>query len=335
MKTVKKQRNLAFLTLFSLLVLLFGSPGHAYAQAGTPAEVLAEINGLRTANGLAPLAENQYLNLAAQNHANWIAATGIGSHTGEGGSSAADRALAVGYGEGSTVWVTENWARGPGLTAYGCVYDMWVPSTDHINNMLTTWHNEFGAGVALDDDGFTVYVVVFGHTSGSSVVQPTAAPSGPTSTPAPIVQPVVTAEPNPDGSVIHIVQFGQTLWAIADAYGIPMADLLAQNGLTEDSAIYPDQELLILPASQQTATAETNTTPGADETPTPTPTKAPTETPEATPTAFTPTPTEEPNTRANILANIFSGDSLWVGIGLVAVSVFGIGLLFFTSSRLK
>lgn len=340
MITHQKQRILAILSLFSLLTLFFGAPKSAKAQAGTPYEVLAEINGLRTANGLAPLAENQYLNIAAQNHANWIAATLQGGHTGEGGSTPADRALAVGYGEGANVLVTENWARGPGLTPSGCVYDSWVPSSAHINNMLTSWHNEFGAGVALDTQGMTVYVVKFGHVVGSVRPQVTSAPTGPTGTPAPLIQPVVTAQPNPDGSVIHVVQFGQTLWAIAEAYQINMVTLLEQNYLTEDSAIYPDQELLILPASAMGAEVEEaeetdESTPTEEPTPTATATQAPTRTLQSNPLPATPTPTEEPNSSGNFLVNVFSGDTLWVGIGLVAVSVFGIVLLFFTSSRLK
>jgi uncharacterized protein YkwD len=327
------QRIFSVFALLSVFVLFLSVPTTAEAQAGTAAEVLAEINGVRAANGMAPLVENIYLNIAAQNHANWIAETGIGSHIGEDGSTAADRALAVGYGEGASVWVTENWARGPGLTSYGCVYNMWVPSTDHINNILTTWHNEFGAGVALDSSGFTVYVAVFGHTSGSIVQQPTITPGGPTLTPVPYIQPVTTATPNPDGSVIHIVQPGQSLWAIADAYEIAMDDLLALNGLTLEDAIFPDQELLIVPASVEETVQPTETPDAQENTPTLTPTHEPTNTPQAIQETITPTPTVEK--RGSFLVNIFSGDSLWVGIGLVAVSIFGIALLLFTSSRLK
>lgn len=329
-----KRRLLAILILFCL-ISPFRAPERVKAQAGAPYEVLAEINGLRIANGMAPLAENQYLNIAAQNHANWIASTLQGGHTGEGGSSPADRALAVGYGSGARVSVTENWARGPGLTANSCVYNMWAPSSDHINNMLTTWHNEFGAGVALDTQGMTVYVVKFAHVIGSAPPQSTSAPSGPAGTPVPLVQSVVTSTPNPDGSVIHVVQFGQTLWAIAESYEISMIKLLEQNYLTEDSAIFPNQELLIIPANLEIEEE--------GETPTPTPTEEPTPTPTATRTpwprsdAATPIPTltEAPNPRGNFLVNIFSGDTLWIGIGLVGVSLLGIALLFITSSRLK
>ena len=334
-----KLRILAISALFWLFAPLSGVPHTAHAQAGEPWEVLVQINGLRTANGMAPLNESPYLTIAAQNHADWIVATGQGGHTGAGGSTPADRAVAVGYGEGAAVRVTENWARGPGLTPYAVVYDSWAPSSAHINNMLTTWHNEFGAGVALDSQGMTVYVVKFGHVVGSAPLpqQPTAVSSSPAGTPVPLVQPIATAQANPDGSVIHVVQFGQTLWGISEAYEINMVTLLEQNYLSEDSAIYPNQELLIVPANievEENPEAE-DLTPTPTAEPTPTATRTPTRTPLPTQVAATLTPTAEPNLSGNVLANIFSGDSLWVGIGLVGVSLFGIALLFFTSSRLK
>jgi uncharacterized protein YkwD len=331
------QRIFTILTFLSIITLFFIPSQPVQSQAGTAAQLLAEINGVRAANGLVPLVENIYLNLAAQVQADYIAETGIGSHIGEDGSTVSDRALAVGYGEGATIWATENWAKGPGLTASACVYDMWVTSPDHLDNILTTWHNEFGAGVALDINGFTVYVAVFGHTSNSTVPvqdQPTTISSEPTATQEPYIQPVTTSTPNPDGSVIHIVQPGQSLWAIADAYDVSLADILALNGLTEEDAIFPDQQLLILPASV-TLTPTSETPVAEDFTPTPQPSPTPTETPQITPTADEPTPTPTPEKKPSFIANIFSGDTLWVGIGLVAVSVLGIVLLLYTSSRLK
>jgi hypothetical protein len=119
-----------------------------------------------------------------------------------------------------------------------------------------------------------------------------------------------------------------------------MADLLALNGLTEEDAIFPDQQLLIVR--------------GSGETPEPTPTepskvemqasaqKAPTVTPRPTrmsdptpQTSVTMETTLEVNNQGNFITNIFSGDSLLIGIGLVLVSVLGIVLLLYTSSRLK
>jgi LysM repeat protein len=218
------------------------------------------------------------------------------------------------------------------LTVSDCIYVSWNDEA-HIDNMLDPNRKEFGAGVALDSSGFTVYVVDFSNydTNDSQPIEDvTSTPSGPTATTAPLVQPVVVSTPQPDGTIIHIVQYGQTLWVIADAYGISLADLLTLNGLTEDSAIYPDEQLLIFQGTGETPTP-TATVAQVEPTITPTPTQHMTN----TPAAQIQTPTEESEQRSNFLTNIFSGDTLWVGIGLVAVSVFGIVLLLFTSSRLK
>lgn len=330
--------------LFNLLILLglcFAFPQAAQAQSGTPAGVLAEINAYRADNVLGPLVENQYLNIAAQNHVNWMAETGQYSHTGEGGSTYTDRALAAGYGEGLGVRVTENWARGHQMTAYEVVHNSWKPSGIHNSQMLTTSYNEFGAGVALDGDGMTVYVVVFGIVTGGELpaastlpTEATTTPGGPTRTPVPISETITTATPNPDGSVIHIVTSGQALVAIADAYDIPLADLLAQNNLTEETVIYPEQELLIVPAAIPSPTpTEALKTPEETLEPTPSPSQTPTE--KSQPTRITPTPTLPPQKNSSFLTNIFSGDTLWIGIGLVSVSVLGMVLLFFTSSKLE
>ncbi len=338
MTSTQKQRFSAILALVSLLILFLGSITPVDAQAGTPFQVLAEINGLRASNGMAPLSENQFLNIAAQNHADWIAATGQGGHTGAGGSTAADRAVAVGYGGGSSVRVTENWARGPGLTPHGVVYNTWAPSSAHINNMLTTWHVDFGAGVSIDASGMTIYVVKFGHVVGTARPRPTSPPTGPTGTPAPRVQPMTTSTPNPDGSLVHVVQFGHTLWRISEAYEISMVKLLEQNYLTEDSAIFPNQKIVIIPpeeeVEEEVIEEEPEITSTPTEEPTPTATVRPTRTPRPTQVEFTPTPTEVPNQAGVFLVNVFSGDTMVVGIGLVGVSLFGIALLFITSSRL-
>ncbi len=332
--------------LLASLVLCFSAPQEILAQAGSPAEMHQGINALRAANGLPPLAVSSYLMQSAQNHANWIAAGNPGGHIGAGGSSAKDRALAVGYGEGLEVFVTENWARGVDLSVHDCIYSIYYwNDAAHMGNMLTTWHNEFGAGVALDGQGMTIYIVNFGHVSGSAPLPvntatpggPTVTPPGPTKTPIPLIQPITSSTPNPDGSVVHVVQFGQALYPIADAYGITLPDLLALNNLTEDSIIYVGQELIIVPASLEVTevTPEEIDEGATTDTPTPVPSPTSTPTPEQTFTDLPPTATPTPEAQNSFLGNIFSGETLWVGIGLVAVSIIGIGLLLYTSSRLK
>jgi LysM repeat protein len=59
------------------------------------------------------------------------------------------------------------------------------------------------------------------------------------------VVPFVTTTPNPDGSIVHVVQQGQTLIGIATVYGVQLIDLLERNGLTMDSIILPGDNILI------------------------------------------------------------------------------------------
>jgi len=332
MKSKRNSLILSVLTMLSFLTVCLAAPQPVQAQAGSAWEMLAEINSFRAANGLAPMEENALLNMSAQNHADWIAETGIGSHYEDDGSDATVRAHAVGY---TGTYVTENWARGPQLTVYDCIYVSWNDPA-HMDNMLDPNRKEFGAGVALDSNNFTVYVVNFSNfdtnnsqpedtTDGTDDIQDT----GPTATTEPLVQGVVTATPGADGTIIHVVQYGQTLWGIAEAYGIALTDLLTLNNLTEDSAIWPDEQLVIFQGTGETYTPTPTEIITEEPTLTPTPTRRPVQT-EA---AITPTPTPEP--RNNFFTNIFSGDTLWIGIGLVVVSLFGIGLLLFTSSRLR
>ena len=76
-------------------------------------------------------------------------------------------------------------------------------------------------------------------------------------TSAPAVSPLVTATPNPDGSLVHEVQPGQALWSIAIAYGVTLQDLYNLNGLSEGAVIRPGDKLVVrqaLPTPSATLT---------------------------------------------------------------------------------
>jgi LysM repeat protein len=68
------------------------------------------------------------------------------------------------------------------------------------------------------------------------------------------ISPVETALFKPDGSQVHTVQAGQTLWAIAVAYGVTIQQLRELNGMPAPSAenqsevIIPGQTLIVRPA---------------------------------------------------------------------------------------
>jgi Ser/Thr protein kinase RdoA (MazF antagonist)/LysM repeat protein len=82
---------------------------------------------------------------------------------------------------------------------------------------------------------------------GSAPVQPTLSVSA----------PVTVAAPNQDGSIVHVVEEGQTIQGIADAYQVPVDSLLLFNGLTESSALTAGQLILVkLPEVQPTIIVE-------------------------------------------------------------------------------
>jgi LysM repeat protein len=66
-------------------------------------------------------------------------------------------------------------------------------------------------------------------------------PPVPQATAVPVVQ---NAQSRPDGSQVHIVQPGQTLWAISQAYGVPLDTLRALNGIN-GSTIYVGQAIIV------------------------------------------------------------------------------------------
>lgn len=60
---------------------------------------------------------------------------------------------------------------------------------------------------------------------------------------------LATITPRADGSLVHPVDYGQSLWAIAEAYGATIDQLRAWNNLDpESSEIYAGQILLVRPA---------------------------------------------------------------------------------------
>jgi murein DD-endopeptidase MepM/ murein hydrolase activator NlpD len=74
------------------------------------------------------------------------------------------------------------------------------------------------------------------------------------STPIPLV-PLATVTPRPDGSIFHVVGYGQTLWAIALAYGIKIDQIRAWNNLAAGStSIYAGERLLVHLAGSVTPT---------------------------------------------------------------------------------
>jgi LysM repeat protein len=82
------------------------------------------------------------------------------------------------------------------------------------------------------------------------VVQPNDTPTSP----APTTDPIVLSTPLADGTVLHIIGGGQSLWAISEAYDVPFENLLELNGLDPDAIVLPGDELIISPSYTPTST---------------------------------------------------------------------------------
>jgi len=138
-------------------------------------------------------------------------------------------------------------------------------------------------------------------------------------------EPVVVSTPDSDGAIVHVVEYGQTLIAIAEAYGVPLDQLQSLNRIT-GSEIFVGDTLIIRLAPTVTSTVPVTPSPTVTRTPRPTRTPIPTRVPPTATQAVTETslpPAEESKQDSDSSQSIF-GDPLLIGIAALA----GIGLAF-------
>ena len=124
-------------------------------------ELLNLINKTRRQQGLKALTFSSNLTTAAQNHVQDLIDNNTLGHDGSDGSSVADRVLATGYDYSS---VGENVAAG--REAPEQVFQQWMDSPGHRDNMLAADYSEVGIGYILDVAGTTYdhyWVLVLGQ----------------------------------------------------------------------------------------------------------------------------------------------------------------------------
>jgi uncharacterized protein YkwD len=320
------------LLILSLFVGFLGSAQPVQAQSSDVYDMIAQVNAVRTANGLTALEIDGSLMASAQAHAEYMANSGICSHEGPGGRPK-DRAVAYGFGGGATAFVTENiYCGGKSVVD---VVTWWQGDDLHLLPYVEGHYRSVGGGVATNTAGQKYFVLEAGYTAGGSGSTSSGTTSGGTTTTfstqsaSQRVSPVITATPQMDGSLVHEVQQGQAFWSIAIAYGIKINDILLANNLTATSVLSIGQKLLIHGPYTATPELPPTETPQPD-TPTPTITFTPTIT-------RTPTPTFTPTARplfegAQGFQNIDRQD---LGIGLVIVCVLGLGFMIIASFRKK
>ncbi len=274
------KNNISFL-IYLILFLLLVAPLHSVqAQTFSARDLLAAVNALRAANGLAPYQADGGLMAYAQEHSEYQASIGKNTHVHSDGLSP------QAYG------VTENIASGGAqyLTLDAIIYQIWADSL-HMNTMIGYESGFAGVGIAVS--GGTVYVTLDVRPGKSAA---TLAPSGgtqssgssaPVGTPVALV-PLITATPDNNGALVHAVGYGQSLWSIAIAYGVKIDEIRALNGLAPGSTdIYAGQKLVIRQAGAVTPAPsgepQAGETPAQTDAPIPTnppppPTLRPTET---------------------------------------------------------
>ncbi|MFO7321980.1 MAG: LysM peptidoglycan-binding domain-containing protein [Chloroflexota bacterium] len=235
-----------------------GQPRAVLAQASEAYALVEAVNAYRESLGLARLPVSDALMAAAQRHAEWMAANYSYSHAGAGGSMPQDRATAAGYGG----TVMENIAGGTNATI-AWVVNFWDQTYIHQVAMRNPAATHLGAGFAVNDQQ-RLFVLLVGAAGAPPPSAPQPAANEPPAAPQPAgssdsgqSQPSVQAarvaaldsirlaEPAEDGSIVHSVEAGQTVWAIAMRYGVDPNEILALNRLTEHSILQPGDRLII------------------------------------------------------------------------------------------
>ena len=222
------------------------------SAAPSPYDVIAAVNELRAGKGLPALEIDGSLMAAAQGQSDYLGST-YGTnfpswdqgHTGAGGTTARDRAVAAGYPLAAGMNVVENWAGGNNSTPlFDVIYDYWADDA-HMSTMITADGVAVGAGVT-EGDGYVYYIlnVAVRYGSGGSSSGGGVASTIPTTAVTAQVAPVRVATPNAEGRIIHVVKDLESLWGIAVAYETTIDQIKAVNGLKNDM-IFTGQELVI------------------------------------------------------------------------------------------
>jgi uncharacterized protein YkwD len=252
-----KFRIILYVVLTSTLIMLSSSvsavSNHS-SNASPPfsaSQVIAEINAHRQSNGVGALSYNSTLAGLAQSHSEFMASTGMITHA-EGSTSPTDRAYAVGYGGGKKIILSEIIYGGTNATVSDAI-TWWKNSEVHNRVMLDGRYVEIGAGVA-SAGGMTYFTAEIAFITSSSAPPSSDSSSDDQDVPAEeesppvfVYSPVIVAAPQADGSIIHIVQSGQTLWTIAAVYQVDLQQILDLNNLPAGSWVYPGDEILVKP----------------------------------------------------------------------------------------
>ncbi len=296
----ERARLLPLSVLCSLVALALGR-GRAVAQADCAYSLIDEVNSLRASYGLAPFTVDPILMGVVQAQTDYrVASGGAYGHLGPNGERPRDRAAAAGYGGGMTFFLSENIIEGTDLTVSEAV-QWWTGDDPHLNTMIGANYRDIGAGCGWSGN-YAYYTINTGYVAGgysSSGYYTTPVPG------APAAAPFFLATPAPDGSIVHTVAAGQTLWTIAAYYDVDLDVLRSLNGFGDTPILHPGDEVIVR---------------APDSSPTPSPAASrmsPTRTAQAPTTRPTAIATSSPEPEAPLPAESSSLSVVLISIGAV------------------
>ena len=248
------------LLFFLLLALSMQTPKEALArpqsQITGAGQLIDAVNGLRISYGLPPLPSHPILMQSAQAQADYMAATGQITHARPGGGTYTQQLISLGFPLAGDLSLggmrAENIVSSNGPLVWSGVPAAWQDEL-HMNTMLSQNHTHIGAGVSQSGDEYyyaldTAAATSNGQQQDSASSILTSVPEGASEADgvSQYMVPVTISTARADGNVYHKVQYGQSLWSIAIAYGTTIKNIQALNNLGEDLVVYQGQELLIL-----------------------------------------------------------------------------------------
>jgi uncharacterized protein YkwD len=252
---------LLFLTLL-LTISLFPLAARADSLSRTglssdATDLIAAVNALRAQHGLNPLQPNSILMQVAQAQADYELTLRGQTDVSADGLRPYQRALLAGYLLAGNLDQGGDYAEllfaGVGVSAADAV-PYWSSEKSLLDQLLLPVYTEAGVGFARSGNA-SYFVLDIAHSTGGTPVAwtPPAFYHSPTPTIAP-------STPNPDGSIVHTVRYGDTLGSISLAYDVSIDTLMRLNNLQSASQpIIAGRELLIRVADTPTPIAPTDT----------------------------------------------------------------------------
>ena len=312
------------------------TPGslNEFQMSGYAKNMLEAINLLREENDLSQLIPDAALSAAAEDQAAYLLEIGQLTERGQNQESPKTKAMDFGYAGGADFYINQNIASSWVATQAKTVLDtVWMQEPVYKIRILNPDATHIGIG-AVDDNSRRYIVVYTGWLPDGSIYY-TAVPTYDWRTPKPEAsytpspKPIQISTSNPDGSIQHRIQKGETISEIAYAYGVDWDTLSNLNNLDlEDPVIIEGQDLLVRDKFTVTPTPTASETPRPPtRTPRPTYTKSTTESSE---TQIIPasTPTDQVIVDVGSFLENSKPFRKPVGILLIIVSVIGLFLSF-------